>query len=166
MSKPDDTIDIFLQPGDYFFGDMATRLRTILGSCVSITFWHPTKLMGGMCHIMLPSRKDRNISPEFNGKYADEALHLLMQEMQRINTTPSDYQVKIFGGSDMFANNDDQENKIMIGDKNIQAVKQLLMRNGFRVHAQHLGGNEHRYIVFDVWSGYVWMRQQRQAAIA
>lgn len=164
MGKPEDTIDIFLQPGEFFFGDMATRIRTILGSCVSITFWHPTLLMGGMCHIMLPSRKDRGAELEFNGKYADEAIHLLMQEIHRINTTPSDYQVKVFGGSDMFVNDDIQERKIMIGDKNIRAVKQLLKLNGFKVHSQHLGGNEHRYIVFDVWSGYVWMRRQSQAA--
>ncbi len=49
-------IDVFLQPGDVYFGDRHTRLRTILGSCVSITLWHPQRLLGGMCHFILPAR--------------------------------------------------------------------------------------------------------------
>ena len=48
MKKPDHVIEIFLQPGDFYFGGADTRIRTILGSCVSITMWHPTRLIGGM----------------------------------------------------------------------------------------------------------------------
>ena len=29
-------VDIFLRPGDYFWGDARSRIRTILGSCVAI----------------------------------------------------------------------------------------------------------------------------------
>ncbi len=39
-------MDIFLQPGELYFGDSDTCIRTVLGSCVSLTFWHP-KLLGG-----------------------------------------------------------------------------------------------------------------------
>ena len=49
-------IEIFLQPGDFYFGDRDTRIRTLLGSCVSITMWHPRLHVGGMCHFMLPER--------------------------------------------------------------------------------------------------------------
>jgi hypothetical protein len=34
-------IDIFLMPGDVFVGDEQYRVRTLLGSCVSVTLWHP-----------------------------------------------------------------------------------------------------------------------------
>lgn len=160
MNKPDNILDIFLQPGDYFFGDMSTRIRTILGSCVSVTFWHPILLIGGMCHIMLPGRNCGLDANELNGKYADEALSLLIKEMKTARTTPSEYQVKVFGGSNMFSSENKQNNKMLIGDKNILAVSQLLNQHGFKVHAKHVGGTDHRYIVFDLWSGYVWMRQQ------
>jgi len=44
--KPPFVIDIFLQPGELYFGDRHTRIRTVLGSCVSVVFWHPEKLLG------------------------------------------------------------------------------------------------------------------------
>ncbi|MBL8511280.1 MAG: chemotaxis protein CheD, partial [Betaproteobacteria bacterium] len=56
MSDTSFVMDIFLQPGEFYFGDADTRIRTLLGSCVSITMWHPTRRIGGMCHYMLPTR--------------------------------------------------------------------------------------------------------------
>lgn len=49
-------LDIFLQPGEWYFGEGNTRVRTTLGSCVAIVLWHPVRRIGGMCHYMLPSR--------------------------------------------------------------------------------------------------------------
>ena len=48
---------VFLHPGECYFGGGPTRIATLLGSCVSITVWHPRLLVGGMCHYMLPSRQ-------------------------------------------------------------------------------------------------------------
>src|SRR5690606_24666729 len=31
-----------------------------LGSCVALILWHPTRLIGGMAHIILPTRKSLN----------------------------------------------------------------------------------------------------------
>ena len=95
-------IDIFLQPGDVYFGDRGTRLRTVLGSCVSITFWHPRLLLGGMCHYMLPERAGA-ADDRRDGRYADEALDLLIEEMLAAGTQPRDYEAKIFGGGRMFS---------------------------------------------------------------
>ena len=32
---PPHVIDVFLGPGDFYFGDEQTRIRTLLGSCVA-----------------------------------------------------------------------------------------------------------------------------------
>jgi hypothetical protein len=48
-------------------------LRTLLGSCVAITLWHPTRRIGGMCHFLLPERKRRTNEPP-DGRYGDEAV--------------------------------------------------------------------------------------------
>ena len=45
-----------LMPGDFVFGNSELKLKTLLGSCVAITLWHPDKKIGGMCHYMLPGR--------------------------------------------------------------------------------------------------------------
>src|SRR5439155_18563598 len=50
MRKPTAYLEIFLQPGEWYFGDADTRIRTLLGSCVAITMWHPRRCLGGMCH--------------------------------------------------------------------------------------------------------------------
>ena len=59
MRKPPHVIEIYLQPGELWFGDANTRIRTILGSCVAITLWHPHRRIDGMCRYMSQSRARR-----------------------------------------------------------------------------------------------------------
>jgi chemotaxis protein CheD len=101
MLEPEYFIEIFLQPGDFYFGDVNTRIRTILGSCVSITIWHPTRMIGGMCHYLLPSRPKKSDSA-LDGHYADEAMKMFLQEVKAARTHPAEYRVKVFGGGNMF----------------------------------------------------------------
>ena len=48
--------EIYLQPGEYFWGGQNNRVKTLLGSCVAICIWHPKLKIGGMSHCLLPSR--------------------------------------------------------------------------------------------------------------
>ena len=157
MRKPPHVIEIFLNPGEFYFGDRDIRIRTILGSCVSITLWHPKLLIGGMCHYMLPSRQGRG-SKLADGKYADEALGLLIEEIRRSGTALEDYEVKMFGGGNMFQRqvNAGQGH---IGIKNAEAGRHLVKRHGLRLASEDLGGAGHRTVLFDIWSGHVWVRQ-------
>lgn len=69
MKQSEHAVEIFLQPKDFYFGDENARLRTLLGSCVSITMWHPTKLIGDMCplHAAFPE--------EYIGDFSGWSLH-------------------------------------------------------------------------------------------
>jgi chemotaxis protein CheD len=155
----DHYIDIFLQPGDFYFGDQETRIRTILGSCVAITLWHPRLLIGGMCHYMLPMRHQRNKLPELDGRYANDAMALFLGELKKTRTWPADYQVKIFGGGDQFPHHEpNQYQSISLPENNIYIGHSLLKQHGFTIKAVHLGGTGHRNIIFDVWSGEVWVK--------
>lgn len=179
MAKSLQTIEIFLQQGEVYFGDRNTRIRTLLGSCVAITMWHPQLLVGGMCHFMLPSRhmtgpklhcRIRSIPISFpsrracdpsalDGKYGDEALELMFSEIQRNGTRASEYQIKMFGGGNMFPAALQKRDR-HVGLKNIEAVSHLLARHGLSVSAEHLGGFGHRNLIFDIATGHVWMRHQ------
>ncbi len=44
----------FLQPGHLLVCEAPTRITTILGSCVAVCMWDPTRGVGGMNHFMLP----------------------------------------------------------------------------------------------------------------
>jgi chemotaxis receptor (MCP) glutamine deamidase CheD len=69
--------DILLHAGDFHFGSGKIRIRTLLGTCVAIAIWHPTRRIGGMCHFLLPTRR-RSESTEgaAAGFYADEVMGL------------------------------------------------------------------------------------------
>jgi chemotaxis protein CheD len=157
MKTPPGVIDIFLQPGDFYFGDASTRIRTVLGSCISITMWHPVLLIGGMCHYMLPSRRNKE-KDNLQGKYADEALQLFLNEARRHKTDPKDYQIKLFGGGSMFANSG--LNQEGIPKRNIDAAQKLLAHHNLTLTSHHIGLTGHRNIIFDIWTGHVWVRYQ------
>lgn len=156
-------IDIFLQPGDWYFGTRDTRIRTVLGSCISLTFWHPRLLIGGMCHFMVPQRaferRHCGDASSLDGRYADEAIELLAGEMRNIGAPLREYQVKLFGGGNMFPGQLRGHNSI--GQKNIETAHGLISKYGFNSVAEHLGSNGHRNVIFDIDSGNVWMRHVR-----
>ena len=157
IPEPDFFIDIFLQPGEVYFGDKDTRIRTLLGSCVAITLWHPLLRIGGMCHFLLPTNSLANVGSQLDGRYADQAMLMFLQELGRSNTEASEYEVKIFGGGSQFITNA-KHGGLSVPDKNISAGTALLKKYGFKVKAGDLGGTGHRNVIFDVWSGHVWLR--------
>ncbi|MGB0128208.1 MAG: chemotaxis protein CheD [Rhodocyclaceae bacterium] len=155
VSAERQTIDIFLSPGEFFFGDEDTRIRTVLGSCVAITLWHPRRRIGGMCHYMLPSR-GQGRSHQLDGRYCDEAIAMFLRETRGTRTLPGEYEVKVFGGGNMFPHR--HHHLLDVGRRNAETGLDLLSRHGFHVKARHLAGSGHRNVVFELWSGDVWMR--------
>lgn len=160
MHKPDGVIEVFLQPGDLYFGDRYTRIRTLLGSCVSLVLWHKHELLGGMCHYMLPSRRNRGT--QLDGRYADEALHLLLKEIRASGTRAEEYRINLFGGGNMFG----ALTKRSIGTSNVSAGLELLAAHGLRCHGRDAGGMGYRNLIFDVWSGQIALRSPTQQQIA
>lgn len=170
MKKPDHVVEIFLQPGDFYFGDRDTRIRTLLGSCISIVMWHPKLLIGGMCHYMLSTRGDKAIS-HLDGRYGDEAILMFFREAIRNSSNPHEYIVKIFGGGNMFSNaraqvacasrpcSEAYRECRNVSCKNIVKGTSLLEDYGFTIQSRDLGGTVSRNIIFDIWSGDVWVRK-------
>ena len=151
-------IEIFLQPGEIYFGDQDTRIRTLLGSCVAVVMWHPVLRVGGMCHYMLPGRPGGR-REELDGRYGDEVIALMLREIRHNGTHPCEYQVKLFGGGHMFSAQK-RVGEAHIGAKNVEMARQLMQQHGFEVCSEHMGGDGHRNIFFDIWNGHVWVRHQ------
>ncbi|MDP9529217.1 chemotaxis protein CheD [Pseudomonas protegens] len=160
MRKPKGVIEVFLQPGELYFGDCHTRIRTLLGSCVSIVLWHREALLGGMCHYLLPTcRHPGRIA---DGRYADQALHRLLQEIHNSHTRPQDYRISLFGGGNML-NSPEQHH---IGLQNVRAGLALLAAHDLICHSRHVGGKGYRNLIFDVWSGHIALRHANAHQIA
>ena len=144
---------VVLRPGDFYFGGGQTRISTLLGSCVSITLWHPRKHIGGMCHYMMTERS-RTADSALDGRYASEAFALFLQHVDAAGTRPGEYQAKLFGGANMFTGD---ASKMDIGQRNIELGRSLLSSQHIALIAEHVAGNGRRKLHFDLWSGDVWL---------
>ena len=144
-------IEYFLQPGDVVFGGHQMRLCTVLGSCVALVFWHPQRLLGGMCHYMLPRQRSQGAG-NLNGRYAADALALLLECIHRAGARPEQFEVSLFGGADMFPGIK-RCNGIGIGQQNVNAARSLIQAHGLQCQVYHVGGRGHRHLVFDVGTG-------------
>lgn len=155
MNDPQPLKEIFLQPGELAFGGAHTHIRTLLGSCVAITLWHPARRIGGMCHYMLPTRSGPRGALALDGRYGDEALELLLQRIRTAGARASEFEAKLFGGGCMFERVGGAD---QVQDRNIAVGRELMAQHGFKVRAHHLGGKGHRQIIFEIGSGHVWVK--------
>jgi chemotaxis protein CheD len=150
-------MDIFLQPGEHYTGDADCRIRTLLGSCVSITLWHPIRRIGSMSHFLL-SNRGGEVSRELDGRYAEESLSLMLRDLARERVAPQECQAKLFGGGNMFPKHR-QAGALNVGQKNGEAARRLMLSHGISVVSESLFGVGHRQIIFDLRTGHVWSRQ-------
>lgn len=160
MARLEGLVDVFLQPGELFVADAGHQIRTILGSCVSITLWHPVLRIGGMSHFLLPTRGGPADLGVLDGRYADEALQHMLAQMRALGVEPTQCQAKIFGGGNMFPGHM-HAGVINVGQRNGEAARALLQQNGIVLTSESLFGVGHRQIIFDVSKGDVWAHQVR-----
>lgn len=140
---------LVLQPGEWFFGQAPGVIKTLLGSCVAVTVWHPILHCGGMCHYLLPNRPRGDQGLQIpSARYGVDALEFLHCEM--IERAPmSEYHVACFGGAMMFSGNQ------TIGQSNAAlALKWMSLHSLLPVHSE-MGGMKGRKINLDLDSGVI-----------
>lgn len=150
-------IEVYLLPGEYFVGDARYRIRTVLGSCVSITLWYRRLRIGAMSHFLL-SEREGEAAQGLSGRYGSDAMKLMVQQLQERGVRERDCEAKVFGGGTMFPG---IEAGVLpgIGHRNGLAAEKLLSEYGIPVVSESLFGTGHRHILFDVATGDVWVRQ-------
>jgi len=146
-------------PGEWYFGQRKI-LRTLLGSCVALTLWHPERRLGGLCHYLLPERVRQGVTP-LSGRYGDEALELLVRCMKRADTLPQDYIVQLHGGASLFSA--DMPSSFNVGDRNVEQGRLLIARYGFRLHSESVGDTVARQVSIDLSTGEVQVRHGARA---
>lgn len=151
--------EVYLLPGEYFVGDARYRIRTVLGSCVSITLWHRRLRIGAMSHFLLSEREaDGDPAPGLSGRYGREAMELMIAQLQESGVHVRECEAKVFGGGTMFPSIE-AGRQPGIGHRNGMAAEKLLAEYGIPVVSESLFGTGHRHILFDVATGDVWVRQ-------
>lgn len=151
-------LEVFLNPGEHHFGDHETRIRTLLGSCIAVTMWHPVRRLGGMCHFLVPDRGGKLVG-ELDGRYGKESILLLTRDAVAAGVDPRQCRFQVFGGGNMFPYMPAKARR-GVGVRNIEFAERLLDSFGHSIDSHHVGGHGHRNVVFDVWTGDVWLKYQ------
>lgn len=133
-----------------------------LGSCVGVALYDDRKRVGGLAHVMLPDSK-AFIKRGNPGKYADTAIQKMVEEMERLGSKRRDIRAKAAGGACMFSipgainprNVPGPCLGMQIGERNIDAVRNILKELGIPLKAEDIGGNYGRTMRFDISNGRV-----------
>lgn len=154
---------LVLMPGQMHVGPHAGSLRTLLGSCVAITLWHPLRRIGGMCHYLLPQRTRRAGEP-LDGRYGDEAVQAMVQILQSLRADPRDCIAHLYGGADTLSGQG--AGSFNIGERNIEQGWSLIDRYGFSLDGVDVGEDVPRTVTLTLASGEVGMRRGGGTAAA
>lgn len=118
-----------------------------LGSCVGIVLYERTKNIAGLVHIMLPdSTKIRQNQNKL--KFADTGILAMIEELEKQGLNRKNMIAKIAGGARMFLFSSDSSLG-NIGEKNVEAVKEVLAKYGIKIVAEDVGLDYGRTIVFN-----------------
>jgi len=148
--------NLVLMPGQMHMGQQVSSLRTLLGSCVAITLWHPTRHIGGMCHFLLPQRQRRSGEPT-DGRYGDEAVAEMVKVLNAMGTQPHEYVAHLYGGADTMSGV--SVARFNIGERNIEQGWSLIDRYGFQLDGVDVGEDIPRTVALTLATGVVTMRR-------
>jgi chemotaxis protein CheD len=149
--------EIYLQPGESQLVSEPAMIRTILGSCVGITFRHSRLGLGAMCHPMLPSlskASTNRLRLEERTRFVDFAVRDLAQRFDTLGALRHEVEIKLFGGADVLPVSR-SSSRATVGSLNCEAALRTLDEEGFRIAASRLRGNCGSKIQFNTETGEV-----------
>ncbi|MDH5360266.1 MAG: chemotaxis protein CheD [Gammaproteobacteria bacterium] len=141
---------LYLMPGEIYFGKDKPGVKTLLGSCVAVTLWHPIMLIGGMCHITLPGTNPNDTNP----KYAYGAINTFLKAIKQHRAHANEFIVQIYGGGKM-TSVDDPPSMRDIGNKNVLKTIELIAHTKFRLHHMDVLDTKYRHVELSLTTGRV-----------
>lgn len=135
--------------------DMGSVLVTYgLGSCIGVSIYDEVARVGGLLHYLLPeSTADALVSGKSPYTFADTGIPMLFREAYRLGADRRRLRVRVAGGAQVI-----EEGLFDVGRRNYLALKKILWRAGFMVHAEEIGGKVARTIRLEMATGRVFVR--------
>lgn len=162
MKRQDDELpEVYVQPGESCLVREPVILRTVLGSCIGVTFWIPRLGIGAICHPMLPNfpaKPPADLKPAASHRYVDFAIRDLARKFDELGALRKEVQVKLFGGGDVLLVADEMS-RPTVGKLNSQTALRVLSEEGYDVVASSLGGRRGINIKFHTGTGEVLLRR-------
>jgi chemotaxis protein CheD len=162
MSDPTNEPEIRVKVADYAVAAAGTIATIGLGSCVAIVLYDPEARVGGLAHVLLPSEtmsRDKS-NP---AKFPTTAVPLVMEEMRRLGAVAARVRAKIVGGASMFGNLM-PPGGINIGERNVNAVREVLAVANVPIIAEDTGSDYGRSVYLFLGDGRVEVRSLRKGS--
>lgn len=153
--------EVYVQPGESHISHEPVIFRTVLGSCVGVTFLIPRLGVGAICHPMLPKYPENppaGMTPEGGRRYVDFALRDLARQFDALGARRSETRVKLFGGGDVLEVGSESV-RPTVGKMNCEAALRTLAEEGFSIAASSLGGHCGLNIQFHTGTGEVLLKR-------
>jgi chemotaxis protein CheD len=133
------------------------RLVTLgLGSCVAVMLHDARTKVGGLAHILLPSRS-LGRGTDNPGRFPQTALPATVEAMAGLGADPRRLTARLVGGASMFAALA-PAGSVQMGDRNVIATREVLHGLSIPVTGELVGGMQGRSVWFDVSTGRVLVR--------
>jgi chemotaxis protein CheD len=154
-----------LPPGEMYLAKRPVLLQTILGSCVSATFWSPRLGIGALCHGVLPICPypwNARTAWEAEGyRYVDFSLQALSHIFNTFGLGRHEIEVKLFGGADVIPIFASRADRPTVGSLNAKRATEILEQEGLTICSQDLKGTRGRKVIFSTKTGDVFVRKLR-----
>ncbi|MFW9995783.1 MAG: chemotaxis protein CheD [Candidatus Odinarchaeota archaeon] len=160
---------ISVKIGQILFSDSSgLPLRATLGSCIGLTIYDPVTTFGGLAHIFLPNRDqvdnsrdqvDNKILEKSPGKYADHAVHYMVEKFSKKKIPFRRLQAKIAGGASLFPLLTSVNSVFLVGMQNVSVTEECLNKAGIRITGQDVGKDRGRVILFNLSNGAVIIKE-------
>jgi two-component system chemotaxis response regulator CheB len=137
-------IEYFVYPGQFMASKETARIKTILGSCVSVVFWDSRAAVGGLCHYLLPEPTSGAVP---SARYGSFAIPALLQSLLELGAQREHIQAKVYGGANVVNHLNRLEGNI--GDRNIEEARAQLKKLKIPVIEENVGGSKGRFIALD-----------------
>ncbi|MDA3947692.1 MAG: chemotaxis protein CheD [Spirochaeta sp.] len=133
-----------IHPGEYLVTDDDIIISTVLGSCVAVALYDPTRHQGGLNHFMLPGEINRqNVFTDESGRYGMFAMELLINDMLKRNSNKRNLVAKVFGGGHVLNTAAGK-----IPESNIAFALEFLETENIPIASSDVGGTDARKIFF------------------
>jgi chemotaxis protein CheD len=147
-TEPAAIAEVSIWSGQWVIAQTPTRLNTVLGSCIAVCLFDPHRRVGGMNHYLIPTGGT-------DGRHGDWSIPELIQGMLAKGSRAAHLEAKIFGGANplVLANKE-----TAVGPANEAMARTILNSYRIPIFAAHTGANVGMRIIFESWSGTVWVR--------
>jgi chemotaxis protein CheD len=137
-----------LNIGELIVSERPIVVGTVLGSCVSVCLFCPTKEVGGIIHYALPYELRPSESEQESLRYGAYAIPLLVGKVRSlVGNDRVPLLAKVAGGAAVTSSSVD------IGGGNIRLARELLQEFGVAVVGEDVGGILGRRLHFHTASG-------------